>query len=214
MASITTLSNLKANIYDFLIRDTNDSFFNTARIENVIGLAEDYLNSNLRVREMRKTANIAITGGDNTADLPDDLVEVVGLYLNTNGANTELIYASAGVFAQRGLYSASGIPRFFYFDANKIVLGAVPISDATAVIDYYAEIPALSDLQTTNSVLARYSDLYLSCCLMIANRMLKDTEQEAKYLASTEQLIAKYNKMDGKGVRATGNKAISSRSFG
>ena len=55
----------------------------------------------------------------------------------------------------------SGKPTYFTIVGSNILLGIAPDSATTLQINYYKTISALSDDNTTNTILTNYPELYL-----------------------------------------------------
>lgn len=204
---ISTYSELKTAIYKWLIKVSNDPYFDADMMDNIIFMAEAELNRRMRVRQMRASASVSITAGDNAATLPDDFVEMYSIWLDS--PIQEIQSASAGVFSRGNYYLTQGTPEYFYLDANEIIVGPIPAADYTATVDYYKKIPALSALQTTNDILSFFPDIYLFTCLKHAYIASQDVEREGVYEQRVALLISEANSKDKKAAIAKGSRGVA-----
>jgi hypothetical protein len=204
---ISTYSELKTAIYKWMVKDSNDPFFDSDMMDNVIFMAETELNRRLRVRQMRATATLNILAGDNETQLPENFIEAYSIWLNS--PVQEIQSASAGIFTRDGLYLQTGNPSYFYINGTEIIWGPVPDSTYTATIDYYKKIPGLSDTQSTNAVLTDFPDMYLFTCLKQAYIAAQDVEREGVYEQRAALLIAEANSKDRKATIVKGSRGIA-----
>jgi hypothetical protein len=72
---------------------------------------------------------------------------------------------------------ASGKPSYYTIVGTQIEVIATPDTGYTGELTYYAKIPALSDSNTSNWLLAYAPDLYLYGALLEAAPYLKDDER-------------------------------------
>lgn len=131
----------------------------------LVRLAESDFNRKLRCAEQVTTDTVTIASG--TAALPSDLAEIIGVY---DSAGYEYIAQplQALKFAQtRGYYAISGT-------------NIVAKNDEDLTIEYYAEIPTITDSMTdTNWLLARHPSLYLYGTALQAALYLRDGDLAA-----------------------------------
>lgn len=204
---ISNYSELKAALYKWLVKDNTDPFFDSDMMDNIIFMAETELNRRMRVRQMRDTASVSITAGDNSSSLPTDFIEMYSVWLNS--PVQEVQSASAGVFSRGNYYLTQGSPELFYLDSDTIVFGPIPDSDYTATVDYYKKISALSDSNTTNAILTDFPDIYLFTSLKHAYIAAQDVEREGVYEQRAAMLIAEANAKDKKASFAKGSRGIA-----
>lgn len=139
-----TYAELQAAICKWAWREDDESF--AASVPDFIALAEARINRELRVGAMETTAPIVMTGGVGT--LPADYLQFRTVSLN-GGGWPRYINSSA----------VAGYGDQFAIDGSTIRLGYGATGDVSLV--YYARIPALSDANPTNWLLAKAPDLYL-----------------------------------------------------
>ena len=204
---ISNYTELKAAIYKWLVKDNTDSFFDSDMMDNIIFMAEAELNRRMRVRQMRDTASVSITAGENASALPTDFIEMYSIWLDS--PVQEIQSGSAGIFCRNNYYLTQGSPELFYLDSGSIVFGPIPDSDYTATVDYYKKITALSDSNATNDILTDFPDLYLFTCLKHAYIAAQDVEREGVYEQRVALLISEANSKDKKASIAKGSRGIA-----
>lgn len=202
--AINTYTTLKTAISKWLLKDSSDSYFTSAMIDDIIFLAESELSRRLRIRQMRDQATLNYTLNDNAEDLPTGFLEAYSVRFSGSNSPQEIQYADAGYFARNNLYASQGQPSFFYFDETSMIVGPAPDGDYDIILDYYKSIPNLSGSQTTNSVLTAFPDIYLFACLKQAYIASQDTAREAVYEARIDKLIMEANKSDSKTIAIKG----------
>ena len=166
-----TYAELKSTIADYLNRDDL-----TAVIPTFIKLAESKFNRKLRVRQMIKRATATI----DTAFFapPSDWLENKEFQLNTNPiTKLEFITESYSNELRATRYTASGKPQYYTVVGNQLEFIPTPDSEYQGELTYYAKIPALSDSNTSNWLLAYAPDLYLYGALVEAEPYLKNDER-------------------------------------
>jgi len=166
--SITTYAELKTAIASWLNRDDL-----TSVIPDFIALTEAALNRDLRHLQM-------IDRDDATLDtrfvqLPGDHLETVRLGITSGTTHRlELVSLDAMLTQRESSGNTSGRPKQYAHIGNQIELYPTPDGDYTAQLTYYAKIPALSESNTSNFVLADAPDIYLYGALMQAAPYLLD----------------------------------------
>lgn len=156
--AITNYSELKSTIADFLNRDDL-----TTVIPTFITLAEAQVNRDVRHWRMEERADI--TAADGLVALPADWVSTLELEhvdSDTAAYKRQLTLFSDQEYSQRRYNSndASGDPVGFRHAEGKIEL--FPRSGTPRVsLRYVQKVPALSDANTSNWLLADSPDVYL-----------------------------------------------------
>ena len=165
--SITTYSELKSNIADWLLRDDL-----TSVIPTFISLAESQMNRDIRDHRMvkRATANI----DSEYFVKPTDWLETIRFQINTTPIATLLFVTPDQAAEEKVNFSSSGKPKFFTNVGTQIEV--IPTPDATyeAELAYYSKIPSLSDVTTSNWLLSSNPDIYLYGALLQAAPYLND----------------------------------------
>lgn len=168
--AITTYADLKSAIADWLNRDDLD-----AVIPSFIALAESQFNRSLRHRKM-------VTRSDATVDtpyfaVPADWLENIRFQLNTDPI-TPLLYVTPEQAAEERLkYSTANQPLMFTMVGEQFQVIPSPNTSYDAELLYYAKIPALSDENTSNWLLAESPDVYLYGALVQSAPYLKEDER-------------------------------------
>ena len=178
--ALDTFAGLKATIADYLNRDDL-----TSVIPSFITIAEAKFNRKLRVRQMVKRAN----GQIETAFFayPSDWLQAKEFQLNTNPIQRlQFVTEAQGDELKSNRYFSVGQPVYYTITGTQLEFIPTPDTTYSAELTYYAKIPALSDTNTSNWLLAYAPDLYLYGALLEASPYLKDDER----LATWGQLFA------------------------
>ena len=171
--ALDTFAGLKATIADYLNRDDL-----TAIIPSFITIAEAKFNRKLRTRQMIKRANAQIE----TAFFayPSDWLQAKEFQLNTNPiVRLQFVTEAYGDELKANRYVSIGQPAYYTITGTQLEFIPAPDSTYSAELTYYAKIPALSDANTSNWLLAYAPDLYLYGALLEAAPYLKDDERLA-----------------------------------
>jgi hypothetical protein len=171
--ALDTFAGLKSTIADYLNRDDLTSI-----IPSFISIAEAKFNRKLRVRQMIKRANASIE----TAFFayPADWLQAKEFQLNTNPiVRLGFVTEAQGDDLKAGRFTAAGKPLYYTITGSQLEFIPSPDTTYSAELTYYAKIPALSDSNTSNWLLAYAPDLYLYGALMEASPYLKDDERLA-----------------------------------
>lgn len=201
--SISTYSELKTAVANFLARtDLTD------QIPNFIQLAEARLSRELETRDQEKRATATLTSGDEFIALPTDMREIREIKLNAN-PNVVLEYKSPT--ALDSTYTgASGKPLAYSIVGGELKVRPIPDDSYTAEIIYIGSLSALSDTNTTNVMLTRHPDAYLSGSLVEAYTYLMDEQRASTYDAKFTRSIEEIRKDEQRSHYGTGALHISS----
>ena len=169
--ALNTFAGLKATIADYLNRDDLTSI-----IPSFITIAEAKFNRKLRVRQMVKRANGQIESA--FFAYPSDWLQAKEFQLNTNPiVRLQFVTEAYGDELKANRYVSVGQPAYYTITGTQLEFIPTPDSTYSAELTYYAKIPALSDSNTSNWLLAYAPDLYLYGALMEAAPYLKDDER-------------------------------------
>ena len=169
--ALDTFAGLKATIADYLNRDDLTSI-----IPSFITIAEAKFNRKLRTRQMVKRAE----GQIETAFFayPADWLQAKEFQLNTNPiVRLQFVTEAYGDELKANRYVSTGQPVYYTITGSQLEFIPTPDSTYSAELTYYAKIPALSDSNTSNWLLAYAPDLYLYGALLEAAPYLKDDER-------------------------------------
>lgn len=171
--NLSTYSGLKAAIADYLNRDDM-----TSVIPGFIALAEAKFNRKLRARQMIKRATATVD--TQFFAYPADWLEAKEFILNTNPITYLKFVTDAQANELRATtIVAPGKPAYYTIIGSQIEVIGTPDTTYTGELTYYAKIPALSDTNTSNWLLAYAPDLYLYGALIESAPYLKDDERLA-----------------------------------
>jgi hypothetical protein len=171
--ALDTFSGLKTTIADYLNRDDL-----TSVIPSFITLAEAKFNRKLRVRQMVKRATATVD--TQYFAFPTDWLQAKQFVLNTNPITyLEYVTNFQGDELRATTVIAVGKPQYYTFVGSQIEVIPTPDTGYTGELTYYGKIPALSDSNTSNWLLAYAPDLYLYGALLEASPYLKDDERLA-----------------------------------
>ena len=175
--TISNYSDLRSEIVNWLF-DRSDIQSKTPQF---IELAENVFNhgntnfSPLRVREMEAGAELTVT--DSKADLPADYLGWRSVSVGKNPIY-ELEYVSPAWANRNYPWRGAGLPRYFTIAGDKIEV-IFPTS-STLYLEYYQQIPALSDANPTNWLLHKYPNAYLFAAASFGAGYLGDRERQAE----------------------------------
>jgi hypothetical protein len=173
--ALDTFAGLKTTIADYLNRDDLTSI-----IPTFITIAEAKFNRKLRVRQMIKRANGQIE--TSFFAYPSDWLEAKEFQLNTNPiVRLGFITEAQGDQLKATRFQTVGRPLYYTITGSQLEFIPSPDTTYSAELTYYAKIPALSDSNTSNWLLAYAPDLYLYGALIEASPYLKDDERVATW---------------------------------
>jgi len=201
--SISTYSELKTAVANFLARTDL-----TTQIPDFIQLAEARMSRELVTRSQEKRATATLTANDEFVALPTDLREVREVKLNTS-PNTVLEYRSPTALDSQ-FSGAGGKPLAYSIVGDEIKFRPIPDSTYTAEIIYIGSLVALSDTNTTNNILSRHPDAYLSGALAEAYVYLMDDTRAQLYDTKFGRAIDEIKKDEQRAHYGTGTLHMTS----
>ncbi len=148
----------------------------TAEIPSFITLAEAQMNRRLRVRPM--TARLGESWAAEYADLPGDFLSERLVKITSGGTTTVLRYLTPEEMDAKVRAPSTGRPRFYALYGGELRLHPAPDTTYTAELVYLQALPALSESNQSNWLLASHPDAYLYGALT----------QSAPYLRADERL--------------------------
>tara|TARA_R110000822_G_scaffold17144_3_gene57859 strand:- start:1837 stop:2466 length:630 start_codon:yes stop_codon:yes gene_type:complete len=171
--ALTTYALLKTTIANYLNRTDLTSY-----LGDFITLTESRMNRELRVREMVNTDTTTTTvAGTQSYSLPSGFLEASAVIYQSNPYRTLRFMANGDFYRQYNVTQTSGLPTFFTIVGENILLGVAPDSAQTLQIDFYKTITALSESNTTNTILTNYPELYLYGALAESSPFLMQDER-------------------------------------
>lgn len=144
------------------VSDWTGDTFTTAQKQQFIGLAEARFNRELRTLDMETRATASLS--DEYLALPDDFLELRAVQIDDD----PLTYATPQHIREIWASVTSGQPRYYTIVDGQFQFAPAPGSTYTVEIIYLQKVPALSDSNTSNWVLASHPDLYLAQYLALA----------------------------------------------
>jgi|TARA_R110000796_G_scaffold2372_2_gene9437 hypothetical protein len=180
--SLTTYTELKASIADWLLRDDL-----TAVIPDFITLAEAQINRQVRDHRMVKRSDASLATAYTT--FPSDWQETIRFQLSTSPIVVLEFLTPNQASDAVSRFSSTGKPVYFSTIGESVELIPSPDSTYTTELTYYGKIPALSATNASNWLLIDAPDIYLYGALL----------QAAPYL-NEDQRIGTWQSLYSKGV--------------
>lgn len=190
--SITTYAELQTAIADWLARPGDATI--TAIAPDLIRLCEDRLNYGFErtghefySAPLRTSAMLTRSTSTPTGEFiatPTDFLDATVLKWNAS-PEKNLKYRTPSMFVDAAASFTSGEPDVYTIIGQNFRLGPAPGSDNTTTLElsYYAKIPALTALNTTNWLLTKAPSIYLYGSLVHAAPYIGDTASLALWMA-------------------------------
>ena len=199
--SITSYSQLKTDIADFLNRDDLAS-----TVPTFIALAEADISRNLRHWQMEERA-VAEMDTQYSA-VPSDWIATIRFQTAGDGTRPLELISRAEMLDRRARSSdVAGRPQFYTMAAGQFEVFPTPDQTYNAELLYFARVPALSDAAPTNWLLTAAPDAYLYGALVHSAPYLRDDARSAIWASSYQSAIDALNrasddaKYSGSGLR-------------
>lgn len=186
--ALNNYSNLKAAIVRF-----DGSNGNSDIVDDAIDLAEAemYANSQATIRHRAMETRVTDTmDGTRFLALPTDFLEIRSLMLSLPGMDQDLLYVTPESMKE---ISSSGRPKN-YTITSQFEWDRPPDSNYTVVINYYQKLTALSDSNTSNSILLDHPNVYLFGSLWAINLANAEEEKASFYYRQFIDAIKGCNK--------------------
>lgn len=153
---------------------TGDTTF-TDQVEDFIALCEAEMQRKLKLVEFEATGSIAVTAG--SGSLPADFVGMRSVYWDGDTKRSLESIAPARFDALRN--NSGDLPSFYCISGSTLRVNEG--ATGTAIATYNAKFSALSDSNTTNSLLTTHPDVYLYGTLKHACVWQEDDAGVVKY---------------------------------
>lgn len=167
--SFSTYSGLKTAVASWM--DRTDL---TSEMTDFVALGEARLNRLLRTQDQ-------ITVDD--PDAVDEYLDLPADWAQTNRLNfagsplDKITFLPVDAFEdERANWQTAGKPRFYTIVGRQLRFLPEPDSAYSLNHIYWAKIPALSDSNTSNWLLAAHPDIYLNVTLYYAQRFVRDAD--------------------------------------
>jgi hypothetical protein len=145
----------------------------------------------LRCRDMEDIETITLTTG--VGPLPADYLQYRRV-VQTTAPRRDLEYITpTGADQQYPSRSSGSGHHFTIIGAN---LYTFPLVATSCELTYYAKVPALTSLATTNWLLTKNPGIYLRASLFIAAEYIKDDAEMTKHAGFLKALIGAMNGSD------------------
>jgi hypothetical protein len=184
MGTITSYSTLQSAIGDYLNRADL-----TSQIPMFIQFVEADLNTRLRCREM--VVRATTTNDEEYVELPPDFLQALNLQII--GGKTPLRYVTLDEADQiKASQIYTQVVAYTILD-DAIELVPAPADNVEIEMVYYQQVPALSNLNTTNWLLTKSPDVYLYGALVHASPFLMDDQRVNTFAAFYSQRVEALN---------------------
>ena len=201
--ALTTYTELKASIADFLNRDDL-----TSVIPDFITLAESQINRDVRHWRMEARSSGVQDASDEYMQIPADWVETIRLHLTGTGTSVvNLISRDAMADKRQGDEDVSGTPMYYTHADGQFQLYPTPSADTDFELLYYQKLDVLSGSNADNWLLLDSPDVYLYGALLHSAPYLAEDQRVAvwaqMYSASVQRLneASESARYSGSGLR-------------
>ncbi len=167
MALYADYSELQTKILDWIDRPTL-----TAKVTDWIALAEERLNSELRLRGMLVTESESFTSEIDMSTAFTSPVEGDPVF-----SIQSLHYVTPEEFDTVWYGSDAGNPKVYTVKGGKVLVAPVPASSVSRDATYFQKVTALSGVNTTNLFTSNAPDTLFYATLLEATPWLKDDER-------------------------------------
>jgi hypothetical protein len=195
LMALDTYAELLGGIEDWLNRVGSPEL--AVRAPDFVRLAEARFNRDLRVRQMLTRARDLYTV-DGAFDLPSDWLETKKVTVVWGGKIRKLEPVSedqADKINERNSYLGTG-PTAYTVNGSLVELLPTPTDDLDVYLDYYAEVPALSESNTSNWLLARWPDMYLYGSLVHSAPYLRDDSRVTTWAGFYDRALGEIRAAD------------------
>lgn len=152
--SLDTVAGLRAAVADYLDDDLTD------QINDFISIAEARHRREIRMREMLTRASLTVDARN--VSLPTGFLEAINLRLLTDPVT---VLSEVSLYEMTTIrVDTTGKPAYFSI-ASDIEFDRTPDQSYSGEITYYQAFTALSDSNTSNTLLTTYPDAYLYAVL-------------------------------------------------
>jgi len=186
--ALTTYTELKASIADFLNRDDL-----TSVIPDFITLAESQINRDVRHWKMEARSSGQQDPSDEYMQIPADWVETIRLHITGSGTSAiNLISRDAMADKRQGDEDTSGTPMYYTHADGQFQLYPTPDATTDFELLYYQKIPSLSS-NADNWLLTEAPDVYLYGALLHSAPYLAEDERVAIWAQMYSASVARLN---------------------
>ena len=187
--ALTTYTELKASIADFLNRDDL-----TTVIPDFITLAEAQINRDVRHWKMEVRSSGQQDAADEYIQIPSDWLETIRLHITDNTTSVvNLISRDAMADKRQKALDASGTPIYYTHADAQFQLYPTPSAETNFELLYYQKTTALSGSNADNWLLTEAPDVYLYGALIHSAPYLAEDERVAIWAQMYSAAVARLN---------------------
>jgi len=158
----------------------------TSTIPDLVTLADNRINNDLRHRAMETTQPSTIAAG--VIAVPTNYIELKDAYISSTTPFINLDRKTANwIYDKYPTRAADNTPKFIAREGTNFIFGPFPDAAYTVTLDYYNRFPALS--AGVNSVFTSYPGLWLWAALSESAPFLKDDKRVQTWEAKYQQLF-------------------------
>ena len=183
--SIASYSDLQTAVSNWLNRADLTSY-----IPDLITLAQARIYRELNIRTMETALNVTISSG--VAAVPSDYINLKSAYIDGTPVQVLQRRKVEFIYDKYPTRSSGGKPKFIAREGSNFIFGPYPDSGYTVKGIYYAQLPSLSNSNTTNWFTANAPDILLFASLAEAEPFIKNDPRvalwEAKYQAAKQSI--------------------------
>ena len=188
--ALTTYTELKASIADFLNRDDL-----TAVIPDFIALAEAQINRDVRHWKMEARSSGQQSGGDEYMQIPADWVETIRLHLTGTGTSVvNLVSRDSMADKRAGQEDTAGTPIMYTHADGQFQLYPTPSNDTDFELLYFQKIPSLIS-NSDNWLLLDSPDVYLYGALLHSAPYLAEDQRIAIWAQMYSAAVQRLNEV-------------------
>lgn len=166
--SLSSYLGLVTAVGDWLERDDTATL-----VPDWIAMAESHMNTRLRVGRMI-SRSASFTVDVEFKDVPADFLAPRSMRQTSGDTGLMAFYTPEQMGEFKAGPISAGPPTAYAIVGTQFEFGPAPSDSVTVALTYYAKIPALTDVNTSNWVLANYPDAYLHGCLTFAGLYYAD----------------------------------------
>lgn len=205
--AITTYAELKTAIANWLNRDDL-----TAVIPDFIALAEAAMSRQFRAAEMVTRATVTVDS--EYENRPADWLETIRYQINVNPITVLEFVTPEEAIIQKTKYLTPGVPLFFSTVGTQFQHVPAPDTAYTGELMYYSRLPALSDSNTSNWLLAANPDIYLYASLVQSAPYLKEDERISVWAGIYDRLAEDFRVANERAKTGSSRLVTKTRTFG
>jgi hypothetical protein len=189
--ALNSYSALQASLSTWLVRSDLDAGI----CADAIALAEADFIPDLRTREMRGRAAVAVAAGTQFVSLPPGFLELRLIrILDNSGQRQEITGADEGFILDR-YRNVPGRPQHYAIVGDSFLLGPTPDAAYSLELDFYS-FATLSNAAPSNWLLTKSPGIYLFGALLQLMPYIRNDQRADFFQAKFDAAIGKLHKAD------------------